>query len=178
MSKLFEYSKIAVGKHFVGREEEVKRLSSDFIFLTNTAVMAPQGWGKSSLIQRAAKDACHKEKTLRFHIVGLTGAESEEILYGTVGRIVGKVMRIGHDDRLSVPIKPQVLVFPFAIKAFVEMAQRDERMVTESEGKHKGNLWYIHTILLRLIPCIKQRVCTGVPCKGAVGTAKTGFYTL
>ena len=113
-----------------------------------------------------------KSRIRAVHIVGLTGTEGEEILYGTVRRIVGKVMRIGHDDRLSVPIKPQVLVFPFAIKAFVEMAQRGERMVAESEGKHKGNLWYIHTILLRLIPCIKQRVCTGVPCKGAVSTVK------
>lgn len=81
MSKLFDYSKIAEGKHFVGREEEVKRLSSDFIFLTNTAVMAPQGWGKSSLVCRAAKDACHKDKDLRFCRVDLSNVRNEERFY-------------------------------------------------------------------------------------------------
>lgn len=99
MSKLFEYSKIAVGKHFVGREEEVKRLSSDFIFLTNTAVLAPQGWGKSSLVQRAAKDACHKEKTLRFCRIDLSNVRNEERFYEL---FVQEVLRSVSGNRTEV----------------------------------------------------------------------------
>lgn len=81
MSKIFDFSKIAEGKDFVGREDEVKRLSSDFIFLTNTAVLAPQGWGKSSLIHRAAQEASHKEKSLRFCFVDLSTVRNEERFY-------------------------------------------------------------------------------------------------
>ena len=81
MAKLFDYSKIAEGKHFVGRDEEVKRLSSDFIFLTNTAIIAPDGWGKSSLVHKAAGDAMHKEKTLRFCFTDLSNVRNEERFY-------------------------------------------------------------------------------------------------
>ena len=81
MSKLFYYNKIAEGNHFVGREEEIKRLSSDFIFLTNTAIIAPQGWGKSSLVHKAAGDAMHKEKGLRFCFTDLSNVRNEERFY-------------------------------------------------------------------------------------------------
>ena len=81
MAKLFDYSKIAEGKHFVGRDDEVKRLSSDFIFLTNTAIIAPEGWGKSSLVHKAASDAMHKEKALRFCFTDLSNVRNEERFY-------------------------------------------------------------------------------------------------
>ncbi len=81
MSKLFDYSKIAEGDYFVGREDEVKKLSSDFIFLTNTALLAPQGWGKSSLVHRAAQEARHKEKNIRFCFVDLSNVRNEERFY-------------------------------------------------------------------------------------------------
>ena len=81
MSKLFDYSKIAEGSHFVGREDEVKKLSGDFVFLTNTALLAPQGWGKSSLVHRAAQEARHKEKNIRFCLVDLSNVRNEERFY-------------------------------------------------------------------------------------------------
>lgn len=81
MSKLFDYNKIAEGNHFIGREDEVKKLSSDFIFLTNTALLAPQGWGKSSLVHRAAQEARHKEKNIRFCFVDLSNVRNEERFY-------------------------------------------------------------------------------------------------
>ena len=81
MSKLFDYSKIAEDRHFVGREDEVKKLSGDFVFLTNTALLAPQGWGKSSLVHRAAQEARHKEKNIRFCLVDLSNVRNEERFY-------------------------------------------------------------------------------------------------
>lgn len=98
MSKLFNYSNIAEGKHFIGREEEVKRLSSDFIFLTSSAVIAPCGWGKSSLIQRAAKDACSKEKTLRFCRVDLANVRDEERFYELLSQEVLKSVSRTHTE--------------------------------------------------------------------------------
>lgn len=81
MDKIFNYSEIAHDIHFVGRESEIKKLSSDFIFLTNTAVLAPQGWGKSSLARQAAKVASQKEKSLRFAYVPLSNVRNEERFY-------------------------------------------------------------------------------------------------
>ena len=88
MSKLFEYNKIAENNHFAGREEEVKRLSSDFIFLTNTALLSPRGWGKSSLVNMAAKEAMHKEKNLRLCLVSLSNVRNEERFYELLAQSV------------------------------------------------------------------------------------------
>lgn len=92
MSKLFDYSKIAKGNHFVGRDEEVKRLSTDFIFLTNTAVLSPRGYGKSSLIHRAAQEARHKEKNIRFCFADLSNVRNEERFYELLVQAVLKAV--------------------------------------------------------------------------------------
>lgn len=81
MDKIFNYNGIAQDIYFVGRETEIKKLSSDFVFLTNTAILAPQGWGKSSLVRQAAKVAFHKERALRFAYVDLSNVRNEERFY-------------------------------------------------------------------------------------------------
>lgn len=98
MSKLFDYSKIAEGNHFAGREDEVKRLSSDFVFLTNTAVIAPQGWGKSSLLHKAAQEAGHKEKNMRFCFVDLSNVRNEERFYELLAQAVLKAVSKSQDE--------------------------------------------------------------------------------
>lgn len=78
MEKRFEYSKPVENQYFVGREDEITRLSTNFMFLTNTIVVAPQGWGKTSLIMKAAKEASFKEPRLRFCHVDLSAVRDEE----------------------------------------------------------------------------------------------------
>lgn len=98
MSKPFIYSKIAEGVHFVGRQEEVKRLCTDFIFLTNTAVTAPQGRGKSSLIHKAALEARHMEKSLRFAFVELSNVRNEERFFELLAQGVLKAVSKSQAD--------------------------------------------------------------------------------
>lgn len=98
MSKLFDYSKIAEGNNFVGREDEVKKLSTDFIFLTNTVLSAPQGWGKSSLMHRAAQEARHKEKNIRFCFVDLSNVRNEERFYELLAQGVLKAVSKNQDE--------------------------------------------------------------------------------
>ena len=49
METPFDNIKTSVNQYFVGRKEELSRLSADFSFMTNTVVISPQGWGKTSL---------------------------------------------------------------------------------------------------------------------------------
>lgn len=98
MSKLFDYSKIAEGKNFVGREDEVKKLSSDFIFLTNTALIAPQGWGKSSLMHKAAQESIHKEKNIRFCFVDLSNVRNEERFFELLAQAVLKAVSDNQEE--------------------------------------------------------------------------------
>lgn len=81
MGKLFEYSKYVDNQDFVGRKEEVERLSANFVFLTNSILLAPQGWGKSSLMRKAAAAATVKDRKLRFCHVNLSNVRDQERFY-------------------------------------------------------------------------------------------------
>ena len=81
MEQLFEYSRPVDNQDFVGRKAEVEKISADFIFLTNTIILAPQGLGKSSLVRKAAMEASHREKKLRFCYLDLFNVRNEERFY-------------------------------------------------------------------------------------------------
>ncbi len=98
MSKIFDCNDIARGSGFWGREDEVKRLSSNFVFLTNTMLLAPQGWGKTSLIHRAAEMALHKEKSLRFCYFSLSNVRNEERFYELLVQSVLKAVSVCQED--------------------------------------------------------------------------------
>lgn len=102
MSKVFDFSNIAKDKSFVGREDEIKRLSSDFVFLTNTAVIAPSGWGKSSFVCMAAQVAMHKEKSLRFCRVPLENIRNDERFYELLVQEVLKAVSVGSEHVLDL----------------------------------------------------------------------------
>lgn len=78
MSNPFEFNKIASKDNFIGRNEEVKRLSSNHILLANTALMAPQGWGKTSLVRMSAELASRGDKDIRFCHISLSNVRNEE----------------------------------------------------------------------------------------------------
>lgn len=88
MEKLFEYSKYVENQDFVGRKSEVERLAADFVFLNNSIILAPQGWGKSSLVRRAASVARAKDKRLRFCHVSLSNVRDEEHFYELLAQSV------------------------------------------------------------------------------------------
>ena len=101
MSKLFDCSKIAQGQSFVGRKDELKKLSSHFVFQTNTVLLAPRGWGKTSLIFKAAEEAMHKEKTLRFCHVDLSNVRNEERFYELLARSVMRTISSTREEVFS-----------------------------------------------------------------------------
>ena len=49
----FQYGKIVSGSDFTDRESETRHLSQNFLALTNTAIISPRRWGKSSLVEHA-----------------------------------------------------------------------------------------------------------------------------
>jgi len=101
MKGLFEYGNAVDRQHFVGREEEISRLSADFMFLTNTVVVAPQGWGKTSLVLQAARSACAKEPKLRFCHVDLSTVRDEERFLILLAQNVLRAVSDGIEDAVS-----------------------------------------------------------------------------
>lgn len=78
MSNPFDFNKITSKDNFVGRNDEVKKLSSNHILLTNTAVIAPQGWGKTSLVRMSAELASRRDRDVRFCHISLSNVRNEE----------------------------------------------------------------------------------------------------
>ena len=61
METPFIFGKIATDKNFTDREAETSCLIQNFTSLINTIIISPRRWGKSSLVNKAAKLAMEQE---------------------------------------------------------------------------------------------------------------------
>jgi AAA+ ATPase superfamily predicted ATPase len=81
METAFVYGKVVGEDNFTNREKDMERLLSNFENRTNTILISPRRWGKSSLVAKAAEKAHKKNKTLRFCFIDLYNLRSEEQFY-------------------------------------------------------------------------------------------------
>ncbi|MDD4224942.1 MAG: hypothetical protein WCY58_08990 [Mariniphaga sp.] len=97
----FVFGKLAVDKDFTNRQEERKRLISNFSKLVNSVILSPPSWGKSSLVWKAAGEAVKSDKNLRFCFINAFDMQSEEQFYCTLATEVLKAsankMRVLND---------------------------------------------------------------------------------
>lgn len=85
----FQFGTLAEGAAFTDREEETARLISNFTQGTNTVLISPRRWGKSSLVKHAAEKMGNK-KQIRFCFIDLFNIRTEEEFYETLSREVIK----------------------------------------------------------------------------------------
>jgi AAA+ ATPase superfamily predicted ATPase len=81
MGTAFVYGKIVSNYNFTDREKEVKRLMLNFENQTNTILISPRRWGKTSLVSKVADLAGKDNKRLRFCFIDLYNLRSEEEFY-------------------------------------------------------------------------------------------------
>ena len=81
METAFVYGKIVADQNFTDRERDLERLVLNFENKTNTILISPRRWGKSSLVAKAAEIAAKKNKDLRFCFIDLYNLRSEEQFY-------------------------------------------------------------------------------------------------
>ena len=62
MAAPFVFGKIAEGNNFIDREKDTKRLAENFMSLTNTILISPRRWGKSSLVHKDVTEALEQYK--------------------------------------------------------------------------------------------------------------------
>ncbi len=84
----FVFGKLASDKNFTNRKLEINRLSLNFISLTNTILISPRRWGKSSLVAKAATRTQKKDKRLRFVFLDLYNVRTEEQFYQLLAKEV------------------------------------------------------------------------------------------
>lgn len=88
METPFIFGKIATEKNFTDREKETTDLVQNFTSLINTIIISPRRWGKSSLVNKAAKLAMAQESNLRICHIDLFNVRSEEHFYSLLARKV------------------------------------------------------------------------------------------
>jgi hypothetical protein len=88
METPFVFGKIAEGIEFTDRNDETKELIANFTSGTNTILLSPRRWGKSSLVLKAADLANKKNKKMVFCFIDLYNVRAEEQFYQTLAQEV------------------------------------------------------------------------------------------
>lgn len=89
MQTPFNFGRTVKTEFFTNREQEVKKLSSNFENRINTTIISPRRWGKSSLVEKVANQV--KSKTLKIARIDLFGLRTEEEFYNALATAVIKV---------------------------------------------------------------------------------------
>lgn len=88
METPFIFGKIATEKNFTDRENETACLVQNFSALINTIIISPRRWGKSSLVNKAAKLAMQQDNRLRICHIDLFNVRNEEHFYSLLAQKV------------------------------------------------------------------------------------------
>lgn len=118
MKTPFTFGKIAQDNDFTDRENETKRLVSNFNSSVNTILISPRRWGKSSLVLKAAGAVKEKNKKIRFCFIDLNNVRTEEQFYQQLATEVLKASSakvaaiIGNAKKFMGRFIPNVTISP------------------------------------------------------------------
>ena len=81
MKAPFNFGKVIEGDYFTNRTQEMNRLEQNFINQTNTVLIAPRRWGKSSLVKNTADKLIRKNKNYKVVYIDLFNVLNEDEFY-------------------------------------------------------------------------------------------------
>lgn len=77
----FTYGKIVAENDFTDRSEETKKLVNNMLSQTNTAIISPRRWGKSSLVNKAIDSISRSDKDILFVKINAFRCETIQDFY-------------------------------------------------------------------------------------------------
>ena len=77
----FAYGKIVEDADFTDRMDETAHLMGNFLSLTNTAIISPRRWGKSSLVAKAIKSVAKEQKDILFVRLNIFKCDTPQEFY-------------------------------------------------------------------------------------------------
>ncbi|MFC2088512.1 ATP-binding protein [Calditrichota bacterium] len=86
----FQFGKIAEGRFFTNRKQDIDRLLVNFSSNLNTILISPRRWGKTSLVKKTAQLAGKKFSDYRFVYIDMFYLRSENEFYNYFTREVLK----------------------------------------------------------------------------------------
>jgi hypothetical protein len=101
MDRPFIYGRVAETDYFTNREKEIKALAGNFISGTNTILISPRRWGKSSLVLNTAARVKRKHRNIRFCFMDLFNVRTEEEFYELYARELIKASATRWEERMA-----------------------------------------------------------------------------
>lgn len=101
METPFIYGKLATGKSFTDRENELKLLKQNFQAGTNTILISPRRWGKSSLVKKAADEIMSVKSVIRIVQMDMFNIRTEEEFYKSLSEKVLQVVSNKTEDLIE-----------------------------------------------------------------------------
>jgi hypothetical protein len=86
METPFIFGKIATDENFTDREQETACLVQNFTSLINTIIISPRRWGKSSLVNKAARMAMEQDSRLRICSIDIFNVRNEGHFYSLLAQ--------------------------------------------------------------------------------------------
>ena len=77
----FVYGKIVADNDFTDREEETRKLVANCLSQTNTAIISPRRWGKSSLVNKAIESVSKSDRSILFVKINAFKCETPQDFY-------------------------------------------------------------------------------------------------
>ncbi len=77
----FIFGKLATGSTFINRVDEIRMLKQNFVSGINTILISPRRWGKSSLVEKAAKECENENKNIKFCFIDMFEIKNEVEFY-------------------------------------------------------------------------------------------------
>ena len=90
MESPFVFGQIARGSSFVNRTRELKHLSDNLAAGTNTMIISPRRWGKSSLVSKSAAQVRKQHKEIRIVSLDLFRIQDEKHFFEVFAQAVLK----------------------------------------------------------------------------------------
>ena len=81
MKTPFIFGKLASGDDFTNRIQEISRLKMNFSSGINTIIISPRRWGKSSLVEKAARETRKENTNIRIISIDLFNVRTEDDFY-------------------------------------------------------------------------------------------------
>lgn len=97
----FVYGKVVADSDFTDRTEETKKLVGNFMSLTNTAIISPRRWGKSSLVNKAVGIVSQQDSGLLFVKMNAFKCETIQDFYELFAKRVIECVSTSADSMLS-----------------------------------------------------------------------------
>ena len=104
MSTPFIFGKITSGKEFTDRENDILHLQQNFLAGTNTILISPRRWGKSSLVKKAGDELEKANKKIKIVHIDMFNFRTEEEFYQvfsekTIRTVSGKMEELIANSR-------------------------------------------------------------------------------